>query len=310
MISRSGKTAITTGLIFVGFVAAFFLTRYVEAVRPPLPAGYEDADLALQGSRLKGWVFGAEGLIADWYWMMSLQYIGGKISSVGLENLNLEDMRPLNPRLLYPYLNTATDLDPRFMAPISYGATILPAIDPQQAIALTEKGIANNPDKWRLHQYLGYIYWKLGEYEKASEVYGKGAAIAGSPPFMKMMAARMKTEGGSRDVAREMYRQILTESEDEVSKQNAEIRLMQIDSLDERDLLNSALAEFKSRNGRCATRWQEIFPLLTNRRAANGRELRIDQSNNVVDPSGVPYQIDAGKCEARLDYARSKIPAV
>lgn len=310
MISRTGKTAIATGLIIVGTGLAFVLTRYAESVRPPLPAGYQDADLELQGSRLKGWVFGAEGLIADWYWMTSLQYIGGKISSVGLENLNLEDLRPLNPRLLYPYLNTATDLDPRFMAPYSYGATILPAIDPQQAIALTEKGIRNNPDQWRLHQYLGYIYWKLGEYEKASEVYAQGAAVAGSPAFMKMMAARMKTEGGSRDIAREMYRQILEESEDDASKQNAEIRLMQIDSLDERDVLNSALGEFRSRTGRCATRWQEIFPLLSNRRVGNGRDLRIDQSNNVVDPSGVPYLIDAGKCEATLDYRRSKIPVV
>jgi hypothetical protein len=46
--------------------------------------------------------------------MNSLQYIGKKISTVGLDNLNLEDMTSMNPRLLYPYLNAATDLDPKF----------------------------------------------------------------------------------------------------------------------------------------------------------------------------------------------------
>lgn len=306
MTSISRNTFIGTVLIVVGFGVAILLSQYVEAVRPPLPEGYADEDLGLQGSRFKGWAFGAEGLIADWYWMNSLQYMGGKISSVGLESLNLDDLRPLNPRLLYPYLNNATDLDPRFMAPYSYGATILPAIDPQQAIALTEKGIANNPEHWRLHQYLGYIYWKLGDYDRASDTYRRGSEITGAPPFMRMMSARMKTEGGSRDIAREMYRQILNDSQDETSRHNAELRLLQIDSLDERDVLNAALGEYKSRTGRCAARWPDVLPLLVNKK----QSIRVDQSNNVVDPTGVPYLINGSTCEAAIDRARSKIPAV
>lgn len=275
-----------------------------------MPAGYEDEDLSVQGSRLKGFVFGAEGLLADWYWMNSLQYMGKKISTVGLSNLDLEDMTALNPRLLYPYLNNATDLDPKFTAPYSYGATILPAIDNQQAIALTEKGIANNPHHWRLHQYLGYIYWRLGDYEKASEVYHSGSQIPGAPIFLRMMAARMKTEGGSRDIAREMYGQLLAEAEDETSRRNAEVRLMQIDSLDERDVLNPALKEFQTRTGRCPARWAEVMSLLATKKLPNGKSLRVDNSNNVVDPSGAPYLIDSGKCEAQLDLARSQVPAV
>jgi len=310
MISNAGKTGISTALIMVGLMAAFFLTGILERERPPLPPGFEDDDPALNGSRLKGWVFGAEGLVADWYWMNSLQYMGKKISSVGLENLNLDDLRSLNPKLLYPYLNSATDLDPKFMAPYSYGATVLPAIDPAQAIALTEKGIAHNPDQWRLHQYLGYIHWKLGDYERASEVYRQGSLIPGSPGFMKMMAARMKTEGGSRDIAREMYRQILSESQDEASRQNAELRLMQIDSLDERDAINAGLREFRERTGRCASRWQEVLPLLANKKLPNGNSLRIDKTNSVVDPTGIPYLIDNGKCEAMIDHPKSKIPLV
>jgi len=219
MASRSLKILISTIVILAGFALSVFLTGFAERSRPPMPAGYEDEDLALSGSKFKGFAFGAEGLISDWYWMNSLQYIGKKISTVGLDNLNLEDMTQMNPRLLYPYLNAATDLDPKFIAPYSYGATILPAIDSKQAIALTEKGIANNPTQWRLHQFLGYIYWRLGDYEKASEVYGEGAKVDGSPIFMRMMSARMKTEGGSRDIAREMYRQIRDQADDETSKQ-------------------------------------------------------------------------------------------
>ena len=306
MASRSSQTLISTIVILAGFVLSVFLTGYAERARPPLPPGYEDEDLAVSGSKFKGFAFGAEGLIADWYWMNSLQYIGKKISTIGLENLNLEDMTSLNPRLLYPYLNAATDLDPNFIAPYSYGATILPAIDPQQAIALTEKGIANNPSEWRLHQYLGYIYWRLGNYEKASEIYAKGSQIEGSPIFMRMMSARMKTEGGSRDMAREMYKQIRDQAEDERSRQNAELRLLQIDSLDERDIITAALSEFKESNKRCPSNWSELLPTIA-KKPDESRRLRIDRSNNIVDPSGAPYFLDPNKCTVDLG-AGTKVP--
>ena len=308
MNSSVGKTSILATIIVAGLVSAFFLTRYLEANRPTLPSGYEDSDLAFEGSRMKGFAFGAEGLLADWYWMKSLQYLGGKISGVGLNNLNLDDLTPLNPRLLYPYLNNATDLDPHFMAPYSYGATVLPAIDPKQAIALTEKGIENNPEQWRLRQYLGYIYWKTGDYEKASEVYQQGSEVAGAPSFFKMMAARMKTEGGSRQIARDMYKQILEDSQDDVSRQSAELRLMQIDSLEERELLNSALAEYRGSNSKCPTSWTEIFPIVQ-RKAKSGPSLRIDKSNNFVDPGGEPYVIDSRTCTAELG-PKTKVPRI
>lgn len=295
-------------LILIGFACAFWLTRYVEGVRPPLPAGYEDQDLALQGSRLKGFAFGAEGLAADWYWMNSLQYVGKKISSVGLENLNIDDMKSLNPRLLYPYLNNATELDPRFIPAYSYGATILPAIDPQQAIALTEKGIADNPNEWRLYQYLGYIYWRLGQYDKAAEVYAKGSEIPGVPSFMAMMAASMKTKGGSRDTAREIYRQLYNEAQEEGTRVTAEIRLMELDSLDERDGIRQSIAAFKEAAGRCPKNWSELIPQLQKIELPNGREFRIDRSNNPVDPSDAPYVLDLASCDVRLDEARTKMP--
>jgi tetratricopeptide (TPR) repeat protein len=306
MAATLRTTTLSTLIILCGLIAVFFLTGFVERRRPPLPVNFEDEDLALQGSKFKGFVFGGEGLVADWYWMNSLQYMGKKISTVGIDKLDLEDMRSLNPRLLYFYLNDATDMDPQFIPPYSYGATILPAIDPQQAIALTEKGIKNNPNNWRLYQYLGYIYWRLGNYAKAAEIYGRGAQIPGSPPFMKMMSARMQTEGGSRDMAREMYKQLLAEADDERSRENAELRLLQIDSLDERDLIGSALAEFRTSNHRCPLNWSELMPLLQ-RKFPSARDIRIDRANNIVDPSGAPYLLNRKTCSVVLG-AETRIP--
>ena len=196
-------------ILMACLAAVFALTEYVEAKRPVLPDGYVDTDLNWNGSGLRGYAFGAEGLIADWYFMRSLQYVGDKLLSKSDVTIDLNDLRGLNPRLLYPMLENATDLDPHFLAAYSYGAVVLPAIDPQKAIALANKGIANNPEHWRLYQHLGYIYWRLGQFEKASEIYEKGSNIAGASPFMRMMAATMKTEGGSRSTARAIYREML-----------------------------------------------------------------------------------------------------
>src|SRR6478672_1769692 len=158
-------------IIVGGFAALIVLSSRIDATRPQMPEGYEDTDLNFSGSRLRGFAFGAEGLIADWYWTRALQYIGEKMLKHPDTPIDLEDLSELEPRLLYPLLQNATGLDPHFIAAYSYGAMVLPAIDKQKAIDLTKQGIVNNPDSWRLYQHLAYIYWKLGRYEEASETY-------------------------------------------------------------------------------------------------------------------------------------------
>ena len=246
------QAIISTVLIIFGFGVVFVLSGFLEKNRPPLPENYEDEDLGLQGARLKGYALGFEGLLADWYWMRSLQYIGDKILKSDRE-ISMDNMRELNPRLLYPYLENASTLDPKFLSVYEYGAIVLPAIDNEQAIKLTQKGIEHNPNKWRLYHYLGYIHWRSGDYEKAAEIYERGSQISDAPAFMRLMAAKMKSEGGSREVAREIYRQMLEQATDEQTRENAALRLLELDSMDERDLLREALRNFQSKNNRCAT---------------------------------------------------------
>ncbi len=300
-----------TGFIIVtlGFAAIFGLSRFLEQNRPGIPESYIDEDLSLQGRKLKGYSFGFEGLIADWYWMRSLQYIGEKIvkrKSKG--GINLENLKPLNPRLLYPLLNSATDLDPRFFEVYSYGAIVLPAINPEQAIKIAEKGITNNPEQWRLYQHLGFIYWKLTNYKKAAEVYEKGSKITGAPEFMRYMAARMETEGGSRQTARQIYQEMLSNAKDTQTRENAEIRLLELDSQDERDAIRNALKEFKIRNGRCAKNWREIYSMLDGIALPGGKGFRIDRGGNIVDPTNAPYLLDDESCDVELDPSRTKLP--
>lgn len=305
---RDPKQLLVTAIVVVAaFGAVFSLSAFVEGARPKLPPEYADSDLSLEGKRLKGYALGAEGMLADWYWILSLQYLGGKFVERGNEDIDIGDLRSMNPRLLYPYLDNATDLDPKFYAAYSYGAIVLPAIDTQKAIDLAEKGIRNNPDKWRLHQYLGYIYWRQKNYEKAALTYEAGSRIDGAPPFMREMAASMRARGGSRDVARAMYRQLLTESEDEQSKRNAQLRLHQLAADEEIEAVNGVLTSTKSATGRCPAKLSEIFPQLTKIPLSDDADFRIDRSNTLVDPTSIPYQLDQATCKAMLSR-ESKIP--
>lgn len=294
-------------LIAVAFAAVFGLSNYLETNRVSLPLEYEDEDLTLQGKRLKGFVLGTEGLMADWYWMKSLQYLGGKLTRSDLEFVDLGNLRPLNPRLLYPYLDNATDLDPKFMAPYTFGATMLPAIDNSQAIALTEKGIANNPDSWNLHHLLGYIYWTQKDYERSAKAYDDGIKLPGAPQFMKIMAASLRTQGGSRETARAMFIQMLDSNPDQQTKSNAEFRIMELDFLDERDAIDTALKSFREKQGRCASTWNEITPALRNITLPAGNTFQIDNSNALVDPTGIPYVINSASCSVELG-AESILP--
>lgn len=307
MKSNSIKTITAVAVVICGFFIVFLLSGFVEKAKPILPESYADEDLTLQGAKLKGFSLGFEGLLADWYWMKSLQYLGDKVLN-SKESFSLDNLNSLNPHLLYPYLNNATDLDPKFISVYEYGATVLPAIDKDQAIKLTQKGIDNNPENWRLYQYLGYIYWRLEDYERAAEVYKKGSQIAGAPDFLKMMAAKMKSEGGNRETARTIYQQMFEQAQDEQSKETAQLRLLELDSLDERETVQKVLDNFKSKNNRCVGSLREILPLLQTVKLSDGKDFRLDNSNSLLDPSGAPYLLDKEKCQINLDAEKTKIP--
>lgn len=293
------STAILLVVLICGFAAVYFVSNVFEASAVKMPDHYSDNDLALQGKKLKGFVFGGEGLVADLYWMRSLQYIGDKIVKAPEgETINVENLTPYNPRLLYPLLDNATDLDPHFMTPYTYGSIVLPAIAPEQAITLAKKGIANNPKQWRLYQHLGYIYWRLKDYDKAAEVYREGAKIEGAPLFMSLMAGVMNTEGGSLETAHAIYSQLLAESTDNQSKELAQNKINEVESDIELKAINETLANIKERSGRCPASLAEITPTLAAVKLPLGIEFKVNSARELTDKNGVAYKFDAASCTA------------
>lgn len=302
MMVHDRKKTVTLGLVVLGgMVCAALLVRYIDTMRPPPDPKLIDESLYLNGKTARRMSLAFNGLAADWYWMRSLQYVGRKIMNHP-EDAPLDDLKQLNLTILAPLLDTATTLDPQFMDPYEYAAIVLPVIDVNEAVRITQKGIDANPNAWRLYQHLGYIYWQQRNYEAASEIYGRGAQIPGAPPWMEAMKAKMLADGGSRATAREIYTRMYEQSTEDKVKDMAHKRLLQLDSLDQRDALRKILTAYQSRAGKCPNSWKEIEPVL--------RAVRVplDGTGAPLDPTGMPYVLRAGACEVDLD-PKSEIPA-
>jgi tetratricopeptide (TPR) repeat protein len=295
------RTLTLSTIVVLGFVGIVLLARWIDARRPAPDAVAVDESLYLSGPAAKRLSLAFNGLAADWYWMRSLQYVGRKVLSVP-EDVVLDDLSSLNLKLLAPLLDNATTLDPHFLEPYEYAALVLPSVDLNEAIRLTNKGIAANPNAWRLYQHLGYIYWQQHDYKTASEVYHRGAQIPGAPAWMEAMSARMQAEGGSRSVAREIYGRMYEQAGDLKIRDMAQRRLWQLDYWDQRDVMQKLLPAYQARFGRCPASWQEIATIL------KALKWRVDGAGAPVDPSGTPYRLVQNGCEMTLD-ATSGVPA-
>jgi tetratricopeptide (TPR) repeat protein len=303
--SEGRQTVALSAVIVLGLIGMVLLAQRMDRHRSDPAAAFAEEQLYLKGPTAKRLSLAFNGLAADWYWMRSLQYMGRKVvnyNDTHEQQINLNDLGALDLRLLPSLLRMSTTLDPKFMAPYEYGAMILPTFNDQEAIALLTYGIQQNPDAWRLHQHLGYIYWQRHDYEKAGQVYAAGAKLPGAPQWLAQMSARVTAEGGSRRAAREMYQHLYDESNDDQIKQLLARRLMQVDSFEERDLIRRVLSEYSARFGRCVSSWKDIAVAL------RALRLRVDvRTGAAVDPAGTPYLLVKNGCDVDLD-PKSAVP--
>ena len=275
------------GLV-VGLGASVELARVLDAGRPTLRARVQDEVPYVSPDTAKRFSLGFSGLVADWYWLKALQYIGGKLeeqASRARERpsaAELDRLKALDPRVLVRLFDMISTLDPRFTAVYEFAAVILPVVDVPAAVTLLEKGIQANPDQWYLHQQLAYIYWQRGDYLAAADAFRRGARMT-TAKWMEQMAKSMEAKGDDPQVARAMYARMYEQAQDDQVKQWALNRLMELKSLEERAHIRRVLADFVTAQTRCPRAWGDVTTAL---RAAG---LRTDGRGQPVDPSDTPY---------------------
>jgi hypothetical protein len=234
------------------------------------------------GDQIKRMAPGFEDLLADIYWLRTVQYFGGQ--RVYAPNKRFD--------LLLPLVNITTTLDRRMDIAYRYGATFLAephpmgAGQPQAAVELLERGARNLPANWRLRMDLGlFHYWFLKDARRAAQVLKEASEIPGGPQFLATLAAQVLMKGGERETSRQLWRQIYEQSEGPM-KGNAAVHLSQLDAFDALDRVNAAIAELERRQG--------------SRPGSLAELRRAGFEGALVDPAGVPFAYDPSRGSAKL----------
>ena len=295
------KTWFWSLLLIVCLGLSLPLQRWMDAQRGS-SAVIEGALYVSSGKTLKRMSLGFDGLVADLYWLRTIQYFGRKAQQVkGVRNIS--DVSDWHLDLLEPLLNITTELDPHYIAAYRFGALFLPDINPQGAIRFLERAIRDNPSEWRLYQDLGYIYWKQGRFHEASETYARGSRVSGAPTWMQTMSATMLIKGGDRETARAIFQQIYEHSDDDFSRQMSLTRLKSLRAEDEIAFFNNKLlADYRERHGACpeslASLIKSISPEKFEQMMKAG--LRFDEHKMPLDPDGFAYTYDLMTCKVAL----------
>jgi hypothetical protein len=234
------------------------------------------------GERVRRLFPGFEGIMADIYWLRTVQYYGGQRTFASGKHY----------ALLRPLIDITTTLDPRFELAYRYGAVFLSeqppagAGRPMEGIEVLERGVKALPHSWRLRWDLGSIwYFFVHDRKRAADIFIEASRVPGGPFWLESLAAKVLI-GSDRAVSREIWKRQLENGWGNM-KDNALYHLQLLDALDTRDALTAMAKRFAEKEGRLPRTLQDLV--------SAGLAIRIP-----TDPVGVPFEYDPQTGKARI----------
>lgn len=272
----SVRTTLTASLLLFVFLAGVVLSlRKVDEARES--ASLREILYISSPKVLKRLSLGYTGLMADIYWTRAVQYFGGK-HRAGAEEY----------KLLGPLLEITTALDPHLLVAYEYGANFLSssppqgAGEPERAVQLVQRGIAENPGNWKLYNNLGFIYYlELHDYKKAAEAFDTGSKIPKAHPFMHAMAASMAQHAGEKQMARMLWITSFQSTESRDIRLNAVAHLRALQVEDDVANLEKLTDDYRRGTGQFPSSFEDMI---------HAGMLR----GMPVDPDRKPYKLMAG----------------
>ena len=277
------------GLVLCGFLLAAAVLRASEQVH--LQAPHTERLLYLRSGAVADRVMLAfDDLAADTYWIRSIQHYGRDRKS----------SRPDRFAVLYPLLDLTTTLDPRFNVAYRFGAIFLSLPPPngpgrpEQAIALLEKGLRHNPNRWQYAHDVAFIhYWYTGNDEEAARWFERAAAMPRAPEWIAPVAAATRARGGDRAGARRILEELLQTASEQYTRDAAQRGLLQLQALEAIDQLQAMVESYQQRHGRYPSSWRDL-PELRGLVPADG--------------TGVPFVYDPSTHQVQLSPDSSLKP--
>lgn len=266
-------------LLIVLMAAVVGLQTMHERLEASTPAVTENQLYVRSPAAMTRMALSYDALLADLYWIRAVQHYGSTRLSTGPEK---------QYDLLYPLLDLTTSLDPRFNVAYYFGSTFLSETPPggpgrpDLAIALLEKGLRAQPDKWEFAQWIGFVhYWWRHDYAQAAAWFQRATEFPGAPFWLTQLAAVTLAEGGNRQSSRILWQEVARTGVNEAFRNEAVRRLQQLDAMDQMDRLRQIVDDYRQRRGSVPADWTDLG------RAGYLRGIP-------VDPSGVPYRLESG----------------
>lgn len=243
-------------------------------VRVPLTQSADRALYIRSGTVARTMALSFKALVADVYWLRVIQHFGG-------DRLTRRRDRPFE--LLQPLLDLTTTLDPQFNAAYRFGAIFLAEPPPggpgrpEQAIALLEKGLRAQPNRWQYAQDIGFVHlWHGGDAKEAALWFRRAADMPGAPNWLMAVAATTMA-GADRNVAGTWLTDMAQHASEPWVRAIAERRLAQLVAMEQIDQLEALVPKCQAKMHRNPTGWEDF--------GAAGLIAGVP-----VDPSGAPYE--------------------
>ena len=175
------------------FGAAALVTGLAHA-RMPTPARSERGEtLVPRPDRARLASLGFRALVADYYWLLAVQVVGGA-------DQGIDDQAGLLGRLI----DVATRVDPWVDHAYRFAAVWLTDSEASVRTAnrLLERGIAYHPDEWRNRYHLGFNhFFYLEDEARAAEALEGALGLEGAPPYLGGLVARLRSDRGGLEAA-------------------------------------------------------------------------------------------------------------
>lgn len=206
----------------------------------------ESVLMAWSGRTMKKLSPGFEGIVADIYWLRTIQYYGGQKVFATERRFDL----------VAPLVDITVTLDPRMEVAYRLGALFLSEQPPSGAGRPLEgekvliRGLAANPGNWRLAQDLSYFQSEfLKDRKKAAETILRARSIPGAPSWFAALGASFLQKGGDRATSRALWTDLYNHSPEEFMRQGAVRQLKYLDALDAADLATAFARQVQAARG-------------------------------------------------------------
>lgn len=173
----------------------FFLNRQASAPAPRALVAWPE--------EIKYFSFGQRLVLSDLGWIRSIQDFDYCEKS-GQQTKCRQD------GWLFQMLNTISELDPQFRAPVAQGGLALSIIlsDISGAAKIYEKGVQRFPKDWRLAYQAAYH--ALFEEQNAAKAASlmEAAARSGAPEWVYSLAGRLYSRAGQIELGERLLREL------------------------------------------------------------------------------------------------------